>query len=363
MTRARLLPLLSLLPLLGCPPAGDDARDTSTPDTDSDADTDTDSDTDTQPDADVDDDGVRVDADCDDTDAALGARAEDADCDGVRTDADCDDADPTLPADADDPDCDGTPTHLGGGDMVRIAASSFEVGCTAGQSECRNHEEPAMPVTLTHDYYLSVTEVTQGQYQAVMGVNPSDEPDCGPDCPVESVSWHMVADFANALSAAAGLSQCYACVGAGSSVACTIAADPYACDGYRLPTEAEWEGAARCGTDLLYAGSDTADEVGWYDDNRAGGRSRAVAGKSPNACGLYDMSGNVSEWTQDWYGAIYYTPSGRTDPVGPETGSSRVLRGGSWSNSARYLRVSDRVYADPAGLYDTIGIRLARTIP
>ncbi len=258
---------------------------------------------------------------------------------------------------------DGSITLTASGmDFVTVCGGTFDMGCTPGQSSCESDESPVMPVTLTHDYYMGETEVTQGQYQAVMGSNPSSFTSCGSTCPVEQVSWHMAAAFANAVSSAAGLTQCYSCSGSGTSVSCSVAMDPYTCDGYRLPTEAEWEGAARCGEDLLYAGSNTVGDVGWYRGN-SGSTTHAVAGKDANACGLYDMTGNVWEWTQDWYSSSYYTSGGRTDPTGASSGSRRVLRGGCWDNSAANLRVADRGSGDPSARNYDLGFRLTRTIP
>lgn len=242
--------------------------------------------------------------------------------------------------------------------FVKIPASTFLMGCTDGQSDC-DTDEPMHSVTLTHDYFVGVTEVTQGQFQAVMGYNPANFTDCGADCPVEEVSWYESAAYANAMSDAAGLSQCYTCTGDGSSVECEVAANPYDCSGYRLLTEAEWEGAARCGTDLLYAGSDDIFDVGWIYDN-SGDTTHTVAGLAPNACGLYDMSGNVSEWTQDFYRNL---PSGDvTDPAG-QVGSEPVLRGGNWSSVASSARVSRRALAGPDSVYSALGFRLARSSP
>ncbi len=228
------------------------------------------------------------------------------------------------------------------------------MGCTAGQSACDSDELTVMPVTLTYDYYMSETEVTQGQYEAMMGTNPSTDPECGGDCPVEYVTWYEAAQFANAVSAAEGLSSCYTCAGG----KCEPVADLYGCAGYRLPTEAEWEAAARCGKDLLYAGSDDLDAVGWYEDN-SDGTTHPVAQKAPNACGLYDMSGNVWEWVNDWYDDDYYSNKSHNDPYGPESGVNRVNRGGSWNNTARNCRSSNRNRNEPTNRNNNLGFRLA----
>ncbi len=156
--------------------------------------------------------------------------------------------------------------------------------------------------------------------------------------------------------------ECYSCSGSGDDVTCAVSLSPYACDGYRLPTEAEWEGAARCGEDLRYAGSNEPDGVGWTSEN-SGGTPHPVAGKEANACGLYDMSGNVWEWTQDGYAEDYYTAAGRTDPVGDWTSSVRVNRGGSWICIPRYTRVAVRFKDRPDIRWNDLGLRLVRTIP
>ena len=253
-------------------------------------------------------------------------------------------------------------THSASGiDFVTIYAGSFEMGCTPGQlaRSCAAASSPVMPVRLTRSFYMGRTEVTQSQYQGIMGTNPANNTSCGGTCPVEQVSWHMAAAFANAVSTASSLPRCYTCTGSGASTSCTAPADPYACSGYRLPTEAEAEAAARCGTDLLYAGSNIVEDVSWYTGN-SGGRTRPVAGLAPNTCGLYDMSGNVKEWTGDWVDTSYYITSGRTDPTGPATGTMRVYRGGGYDNSGG--TVSGRGYGSAVSGPST-GFRLVRTDP
>lgn len=168
----------------------------------------------------------------------------------------------------------------------------------------------------------------------------------------------MAAAFANEMSADEGLTECYECTGSGSSVSCDLAMEVYACEGYRLPTEAEWEGAARCDEDLLYAGSSTIGDVAWYSGNSSS-TTHEVAGLDANDCGLYDMSGNVWEWNSDWYDSGYYSAGGRTNPVGVSTGSGRLIRSGSYLHPRP--SIGNRGYwALPT---DTdIGLRLARTV-
>ena len=171
----------------------------------------------------------------------------------------------------------------------------------------------------------------------------------------------MSAAFANAVSDSEGLEQCYTCTGSGTSTDCSIAVEPYSCGGYRLPTEAEWEAAARCGEDTLYAGSTVIGDVAWYSSN-SGYTTHTVATKASNACGLYDMSGNLWEWTQDWYLSSYYSSSPGTDPVGT-SGDYRVLRGGSWHHNPTDARVANRNMYARGDLDDSNGLRLLRTSP
>jgi formylglycine-generating enzyme required for sulfatase activity len=328
-------------------------------------------------------DGAITSLDCDDADAASTTLLIDADCDTVLTADDCDDRDPDSTVVAEDADCDATVwtadcddtdategsiadsarvVILGGQRFVSICAHRFEMGCTAGQSDCGLDESPVMPVTLTHAYYMKETEVTRGEFTALMGYNPSYFSTYDDTCPVEMTSWHEAAAYANAMSAAEGLSRCYTCTGSGTGVTCTASVDPYTCPGYRLPTEAEWEAAARCGEDTLYAGSDDIDDVAWHEGSIGSPRTLPVATKAPNACGLSDMSGNVNEWQHDWYG-VAYTAMGVADPVGPSSGTSMVRRGGSWNAPASVARVARRGGSEPSYRSNTSGFRIARTIP
>jgi sulfatase modifying factor 1 len=324
---------------------------------------------------DADSDGVAFDDDCDDTDATLGAVAEDADCDGSLTADDCDDTDASLnhdDVDIDgystcDGDCDDTDdtvllcpiTHPGGGDMILIPAGTFDMGCTAAQQadgNCESEESPVHSVTLTHDFYMGETEVTQGEYQSIMGSNPSYFSSCGSTCPVEYITWHQMAEYANALSVLDGLTECFSCLDG----ECSTPNSPYTCDGYRLPTEAEWEYAARAGTDYVYSGSSTVGDVAWYHSN-ASSQPHPVAQKLPNDWGLYDMTGNVYEWVWDWYDSSYYSSSPSSDPEGPTSASSRVVRGGSWKIGASDARVAGRYGNTPSYRDSSLGFRLSRT--
>jgi len=171
--------------------------------------------------------------------------------------------------------------------------------------------------------------------------------------------------FANALSLRKGLEQCYVVSGKNVSWPKGLA-----CKGYRLPTEAEWEYAARAGEDTLYAGSNDLNEVAWHRFN-AGGKTGAVGQKAANAWGLYDMSGNVFEWCWDWYGEETYQSGSRVNPVGPESGIDRVLRGGSHGGFSEHTRLADRSSSmaaegteyGPALRQHYVGFRVVRSLP
>jgi formylglycine-generating enzyme len=220
--------------------------------------------------------------------------------------------------------------------MVLIHGGIFTMGCTGEQgSDCGSDEKPAHIVTL-NSYYLSKYEVTQAQWRAVMGSNHSYFSNCD-NCPVERVSWDDIQGFIKKLNQQSGKI-------------------------YRLPTEAEWEFAARGGNKsrgYQYSGSNDIDSVAWYNGN-SGRKTHPVGQKQSNELGLYDMSGNVWEWCSDKYGEDYYSSSPSTNPRGPSNGENRVIRGGSWYIYNWYCRVSYRFMDTPDIGKFYYGFRLAR---
>jgi len=240
--------------------------------------------------------------------------------------------------------------------MMPIRAGRFPMG--SEDSGPYSSEKPQRWVSITVPFLLSETEVTQAQYQAVMGKNPSDfskEAD-SPQRPVVSVSWFDAVEYCNRLSEHEGLPRCYEI--SGDKVKWP---KKQACTGYRLPTEAEWEYAARAGQDTEYAGSSNLEEVAWYNRNSSN-QTHQVRRKKANHWGLHDMSGNVEEWVWDWYAGSYEGAASK-DPTGPENGDYRVLRGGAWSSEAVYARVADRNRFAPSIRYRRVGFRLARSNP
>ena len=242
--------------------------------------------------------------------------------------------------------------------MTPISPGTFDMGCTPEMDVgvgCNLDELPVHEVELTTEFSIGVTEVTQAQWSSVMGDNPSTFASCGDSCPVEMVSWYDAIEYANALSDLDGLSRAYT-VETDDTVTWDTSSD-----GYRLPTEAEWEYAARAGEATTYAGSDTIDDVSWYADS-SGATTHPVGSLLPNAHGLMDMSGNVSEWVWDTYDSYYYASSPVSDPMGGDDGINQAHRGGAWSYDLRQHRVSYRNANMPDSTYSVIGLRLARTI-
>ncbi|MBR7126769.1 MAG: formylglycine-generating enzyme family protein [Prevotella sp.] len=216
--------------------------------------------------------------------------------------------------------------------MVKVSGGTFQMGATSEQGSDAYSDEKVHQVTLS-DYYIGETEVTQELWQAVMGSNPSYFTGSGL-LPVEEVSWDDCQTFITKLNVLTGMQ-------------------------FRLPTEAEWEFAARGGNSsqgYKSSGSNNIDDVAWYTYN-SNSKTHEVGTKAPNELGLYDMSGNVWEWCQDW--ADSYSSSAQTNPTGPTSGSHRVNRGGSRGSSAGSCRVSKRGSIGPGNRSDSLGLRLA----
>ena len=229
--------------------------------------------------------------------------------------------------------------------MVWIRGGSFLMGSPA--NEGYSNERPQRRVTVS-DFYLGRYEVTQKEYQEIMGTNPSSFK--GDNLPVENVSWFDAVEYCNRLSRREGLAPAYTISGT------TVTWNRNA-NGYRLPTEAEWEYACRAGTTTPYNTGNTITTSQANFSWSAQGTT-PVGTYSPNAWGLYDMHGNVWEWCYDRYGS--YSTSDLSNPLGASSGSDRVIRGGSWSPSAQYLRSAYRYYGTPAYRYGNLGFRLVR---
>ncbi|MBM4356193.1 MAG: hypothetical protein FJ109_20775, partial [Deltaproteobacteria bacterium] len=278
--------------------------------------------------------------------------------------------------------------------FVVVPAGIFTMGTPDGTGaapaeKCRvSNEGPQHDVTFSHDLLVKTTEVTQAEWEAVMGGNPSAFTGCGPECPVENISWTKAAEFCNKLSEMAGLGACY--VFDGEEVTWP---GGYDCNGYRLPTEAEWEYFARAGTDTAFYSGDIGDckcganpgleQIGWYcgnsqvdyvgcsDQSSWGGDAcvgtHPVAKKQPNAWGLHDVAGNVWEPCWDWLQNNYYASSPSLDPAGPPSGTYRVSRGGSWyaggasGYGADSCRSGARHALTPGGASSALGIRPVRS--
>ena len=230
-----------------------------------------------------------------------------------------------------------------GMELVLIPKGKFTMGSPASE-EGRYENETQHEVTISKDYYLGVYEVTQAQYEKVIGKNPSHFQGAivgneNADLPVENVSWDEAVKFFKKLSA--------------------LPEEKKAGRVYRLPTEAEWEYACRAGSKSAYSFGESSKLLGdyaWINEN-SNGRTHPVGEKKANAWGLYDMQGNVWEWCSDWYDE--YPKGAVSDPTGPKEGSNRVDRGGSWSNGAAVCRSAYRFWGDPSFRYDDGGFRVA----
>jgi len=238
------------------------------------------------------------------------------------------------------PESAGKFTNSLGMELVYIKQDNFMMGSPS--SELGNcYVENLHLIKLTKGFYMQTTEVTQGQWKAVMGSNPSHFKNCGDDCPVETVSWNDAQEFIRKLNKKEGVNR------------------------YRLPTEAEWEYAARAGSTTAFANGEISenydydanlDAMGWYHGNSSW-KTHRVAGKKPNRWWLYDMHGNVEEWCQDWLEKSW--PSSAIDPTGPLSGSDRVYRGGCWRSGHMYCRSAYRDGSEPDDRSFYLGFRLA----
>ena len=216
--------------------------------------------------------------------------------------------------------------------MVNVEGATYYMGANTNDNNAESLEKPRHLVSLSN-YYIGQTEVTQELWTAVMGSNPSKFTDSD-QLPVDCVTWNDCQDFVTKLNELTG-------------------------EKFRLPTEAEWEFAARGGMktkNYKYSGSDNIDEVAWYKGN-AGDAPHPVATKAPNELGLYDMSGNSRELVSDWYGN--YQSTAQVNPTGPSTGTNKVERGGSWYHDAKYCRISSRYYSKPTDKFTNVGFRIA----
>jgi len=221
--------------------------------------------------------------------------------------------------------------------FIKIEPGCFEMGQDKKFKESSDAELPKHRVCIQNPFYIGETEVTQKIWEEIMGNNPSKIK--GLYRPVDKVSWYDVQEFIKRLNEREGVNY------------------------YRLPTEAEWEYAARGGTTTVYSFGDkeaALKEYAWYANLGYHGSSHDVAQKKPNPLGLFDMHGNVWEWVQDWYSATYYSESPQNDPKGPDTGKYKVYRGGSWVGKAVNLRSSVRFSGLPVTKTHDIGFRLVK---
>lgn len=237
-------------------------------------------------------------------------------------------------------------TEVLGIKLVTIPSGGFDMGSENGDKD----EQPVNKIFLL-SFQIGVSEITQKQYRDITGINPSHFTD--DNLPVENVNWSDAARFCNMASVKAGLESCYN-------------EKTWECDftknGFRLPTEAEWEYSCRAGSKTIYYTGDTVvnlAETGWFNGNSVN-KTHGAGTKAANMFGLYDMLGNVSEWCNDWYDENYYQKNQTSNPSGAKTGHYRVIRGGSWNNDFDACRSTNRSLFAPSLRYNDIGFRIVR---
>jgi formylglycine-generating enzyme required for sulfatase activity len=248
---------------------------------------------------------------------------------------------------------------------VHIPAGSFEMGAADTEEGFEPDEEPVHSVTLTRSFAATKIEISQAEWTRVMDNQPSFFTNCGGACPVEHVSlWEAMA-YCNVRSKAEDLEACYelgACQGSpGDGFECqSVQFTGLDCQGYRIPTEAEWEYMARAGSaDPRY---DTLGAIAWCD-GKGGQVTHPEAQLAPNDFGLYDIYGNVREWVFDFHFATFYSTSPSEDPTGPESGFLRLSRGGSWNTTDLQCRAAARSPLSPTNRLTDLGFRIVRTSP
>lgn len=229
-------------------------------------------------------------------------------------------------------------------DVVVIPSGKF----IRGSDVSSMNEQPAKEITISTSFYISANEVSQRLYEAVMNTNPSRVQSL--ELPVENVTWDNAVAFCNKLSQLQGLNSVYVITGTDVTMNITK-------NGWRLPTEAEWEYVCRAGKNGDFGGNNVIEDMGWYGNN-SGLRMHPPAQKLANDFGVYDMHGNVWEWCWDFYGQNYYQTSTITDPKGPNSGERRIQRGGSWNDGFNFARSSNRSL--PLKPIGNTGIRLVR---
>jgi formylglycine-generating enzyme required for sulfatase activity len=265
--------------------------------------------------------------------------------------------------------------------MVQIPGNTFTMGSPAGEASRDSAEETQHQVTLT-GFSMSKYQVTQAQYEAVTGVNPSNfKSFVAPETstanrPVENVTWYDAIEFCNKLSEQELLTPVYTITGrtpaTGYPITAATVTPDWSKNGYRLPTEAEWEYACRAGTATPFntGNNITTDQANYdgrypYNENQAGvfrNRTTGVESFAPNGWDLYDMHGNVHAWCWDRYDKDYYSSSPEQDPTGPVSGNFRVIRGGSWYSDGHQLRSARRSNYEPNSRSYTIGFRVVRSV-